>query len=238
MEAAVVLLTLASYGLAGYLWWRDGTPIYACTLLSGHIAALVSPLWIVLYGVSYRSDLAVMSTMFAQPLLRPVFLASAWIYSLPALLVLYLYRSHWWSPGYLAGLLTYAIFLLYHLIIETLGLQMNVWSYSAVPALPLGISHALLSAVMAGGISLALLYGLLLIYQFAWLSMLVTLLPATLVLSLLIHGVLGAPLWIARLLTSQEWAVSIGLVSTLALLGAAVHIIARGLENIDQGRLV
>jgi hypothetical protein len=237
MDFLAILLTLLCYGLAGYFWWQYKTPVYVVILLSGHVAALASPLWSLLYGVAYRSDLAIMTTLFDRPLFRTLFIASAWFYTLPALLVFYLYQTRWWFPGYITGLLTYAAFMLYHLLIEALGLRANLWSYSNTTALPF-ISSPFLSALMAALISLALLYVLLITYRYALPSMLVTLLPATLAISLLIHGLLGAPLWIALLLEAQSWTISIGMISTLALLGWAIHILTHGLTQADQGLTV
>ncbi|MFP4441472.1 MAG: hypothetical protein ACLFVO_29945 [Chloroflexaceae bacterium] len=234
MEAVVVLVTLACYGLAGFLTWRYQTPLFVFILLSGHIGALGSPLWSYLYNVFYQSDLVVMTTLLDVPLFRMVFIASAWFYTLPSMIVFALYRAHWWFPNYLSVVLTYAVFLFYHLIIETLGLRLSLWYYATTVELPFGFSHALISAVMAALISLALLHVLLIVYRFSWSSMLLVLLPTTLVLSLLVHGVLGAPLWIAQLLTVQSWATLIGLVTTLALLLWAGHIVARGLEQVYQ----
>lgn len=240
MEAAVVLFTLVCYGSAYVVWWRYESPLFFFALLSGHIGALASPLWMPLYGVVYRSDLAVVQVLFSQPLFRAVLIASAWFYTLPALAGLVLCRMRWWSSGYATSLIAYGIFLFYHLAVEMLGLQFNVWSYSTIGALPLGVPHALVSAVMGALISLVLLYVLLVINHFAWPSVLIVLLPATLMSSLIVHGVLGAPLWIARVLSTQEllatqnWAVSVGLISTILLLIWAIHIISRGLQRADQ----
>jgi hypothetical protein len=63
--------------------------------------------------------------------------------------------------------------------------------------------------------------------------MLLVLLPATLLASLFVHGLLGAPFWITLLIDMQSWVLSIGALSTLALLIWAVHIIARGLGGVE-----
>jgi hypothetical protein len=168
-------------------------------------------------------------------------MGAGWFYTLPAMVVLYLYRYQLQMrfSGYLTGLVIYGAFLFYHLILETIGLRFQIWSYQSPATMPLGISSALLSVIMAALISLGLLYLLLVIYRYGWLSMLLTLLPSTLVLSLLIHGILGAPLWIAmfgisRLLPGQSWVITIGLISTLALLAWAVHIVCWGLQHVDE----
>jgi hypothetical protein len=93
---------------------------------------------------------------------------------------------------------------------------------------------------MAALISLILLYVLLLVRRFAWLSMLLTLLPATLLASLLVRGLLGGPLWVSLIINdlqewvvAQDWVVQIGVVGTLALLIWAIHIVARSLSQIE-----
>jgi hypothetical protein len=241
MEFAVLLVTLICYALALVLWWYQQTPIFLFTLLSGHVAALASPLWMLLYGVVYQPDLSVLYEIAGLRFVTPVVLGAAWFYSLPALLILYLYRYQLDIPfsGYLTGVIIYGGMFFYHLLMEMVGLRLGVWHYNVTSTLPLGFSNALLSIIMAALVSLALLYLLLQVYRFAWFSMLLTLLPATLALSLLIHGVLGAPLWIAlfgiaRLLPQQSWAITVGLLSTLALLGWAVHIICWGLAHTDR----
>lgn len=237
MEGFALLVAVVCYGLAGYLWWRLRTPVYLFTLVSGHVGALASPLWAILYNIVYRPDLESLATLFGRPLLRNQFIASSWYYTLPAMIVLFLYQSRWWFPGYFSGLLTYIVLLLYHLILETLGLRTNIWTYTT-STLPFSVSNALISAMMAALVSLGLLYVLLLTYRYAPISLLLTLLPATLVLSLLVHGLIGAPLWLALLLPmarDQFWVVSIGLVSTLALLAWAIHIVTNGLRQVDKG---
>jgi hypothetical protein len=123
--------------------------------------------------------------------------------------------------------------LFYHTILESIGLRLGLWTYSGAPALPLGISHALLSTVMAALISLAFLYVLLLTRRSSLPGLLLALLPALLLLTLLVRGLLGAPLWVAQLIDEPTWIVTIGMLSTLGLLLWAIHIVARGLSRIE-----
>jgi hypothetical protein len=62
--------------------------------------------------------------------------------------------------------------------------------------------------------------------------MLLAVLPAALLLSLLVHGLLGAPLWIALLLDGQQWAVLAGMLSTVVLLVWAAQIITAGIRRL------
>lgn len=232
MEVLVILLMIICYGLAGYLAWQQQTPIYLLALVSGHLSALVSPLWRTLYGLNYSLSLGTVQTLIGQPVPLPVLFGAGWFYPLPALAVFYLYMTRWWFPGYLSGALTFAVFWLYHLLIELLGLRASLWSYQA-SSLPLGSSNPMLTALMAGLVSFGLLYVLLMVQRYAWTSMAIALLPATLLISLLVHGLLGAPLWIALLLDGQPWAVAIGLVSNLALVVWAVQIITSGIRRLQ-----
>jgi hypothetical protein len=124
------------------------------------------------------------------------------------------------------------IFLLYHLLIELVGLRANLWSYREA-ALPMGLPSPLLSAIMAGLISYAALYVLLSTYRYAWLSMALAIIPSVLLISLLIHGLLGAPLWIALALNGASWTVGLGAISALALLLWAIQIITGGLRRVE-----
>lgn len=233
MEAIAVLMALVWYGLAIYLWWNQQRPIFFVALVAGHFSSLTAPLWSLLYPAIYRPNLETLFTLFGQPVPTAQFMAAAWFYPLPALLVLYLYSIHWWFAGYLTALLTYAAFLFYHTILESIGLRMGLWSYSGAAALPLGISHALLSTLMSALISLAFLYVLLLARRSSLPGLLLALLPAPLLLNLLVRGLLGAPLWISQRLDDPSWIVTIGTVSTLGLLIWAIHIVARGLSRIE-----
>jgi hypothetical protein len=232
MTVAALLILILCYGLAGYLTWLQRTPIYLLALCSGHLSSLASPLWELLYQVRYNEAFAVVRVLFEQPIPWPVVTGSGWYYPLPALLVFYLYRARWWFPGSLTGLLTYLVFLLYHLLIQAVGVRSGTWVYNG-DALPFGVPALLIAALMAAFISLGVLYALISVWRYALLSMLIALLPVTLVLSLFVHGLLGAPLWIALFLDAPTWAVSLGLVSSLALLAWAVQIMTYGLSRLE-----
>ncbi len=232
MQFAAILLLFVCYGLAVYLGWLQRTPLYLFTLFAGHLSALASPLWRILYDVSYHLDFATIQTLLGQPVPVPVLLGAGWYYTLPALAVFYLFTARWWFPGAVTGVLTFLVFLLYHLLIETIGLRTQTWSYNG-GALPLGFSKPLLAAIMAGLITYGLLYALLAVHRSTWQNMLLVLLPTPLLLSLLVHGLLGAPLWAALLLDGQDWAVLAGLLSTLLLLAWAAQIITGGIRRLS-----
>jgi hypothetical protein len=235
MELAATLLLIICYGLGGYLAWAQRTPLYLLALVAGHLGSLASPLWRVLYGVRYSLDLPTVETLLGQPVPLPVVLGSGWYYPLPALVVFFLFSTRWWFPGTVTGVLTYLIFLLYHLLIETIGLRTNTWSYFGLD-LPLGFSAPLLAAIMAGLVSYGMLYTLLAVHRFAWGSLALAVLPSILALSLLVYGLLGAPLWIALLLEGEAWAVAVGMAVTLALLLWAGQIITGGIKRLTGTR--
>lgn len=231
MQFAAILLLLVCYGLAVYLGWLQRTPIYLFTIAAGHFAALASPLWRTLYAVAYSADLGTTQSLLGQPVPALVLFGSGWFYPLPALIVFYLYGARWWFPGLLTGALTFLVFVLYHLLIETVGLRSQTWAHSG-PTLPLDFSKPLLAAIMAGLVSYGVLYAVLAAHRSSWQGMLLAILPAPLLMSLLIHGLLGAPLWAALLLGGQSWAVLAGLLSTLVLLAWAAQIITGGIKRL------
>ena len=103
-------------------------------------------------------------------------------------------------------------------------------------AYPRGGSPALLGAALGALVSLGLLYTRLITHRYALTSLLYTLLPSTFLLSLLIHGLLGASLWVPTLLGATSlgvvlptWVATIGMLATVALIGWAIHLGAWGL---------
>lgn len=236
MAAGIFLLTVGAYALAFFLWYRERTPNYIVGLLAGHISSLPSPLWQELYRFSYSPQWTPLYTAFGNPLPRLVFIA-AWTWMIPPLVIFFLYRHHWWEPGYFIGLLTFVLFVVYYLIIETLGLRANWWRYDGVAALPLGLRVTFLSALMNALVGLGTLSLLILTRRYAWLSLLLLLLPMPLILSLFVNGLLGAPLYTALLLQAQSWAGVIGLIGTLGLLLWGAHIVASAFEGQRSERL-
>src|SRR4029079_10122390 len=138
MQLGVILLTFGAYGLAGYLWWREHSPNYLIALVAGNLVSLLSPLWQSLYGFSYDNRLPAFYTLLGHPLPREVFLA-AWTIMLPPLVIFYLFRHRWWLSSYTTGLLTFALFVIYHLVIETSGVRAGWWCYSGQTSLPFGL---------------------------------------------------------------------------------------------------
>ncbi len=237
MEPGIILFTLGVYGLAVYLGWRDRAPNYVIALVAGHISALPSPLWQMLYGFRYNERFpSVYEWLIQLPriateshtLPRPIFLA-AWTIMLPPLLIFYLFRRNWWFASYATVALTYAVFVIYHATVETIGIGAGWWAYAARPASPLNISLPIQAGLMNGLVSIGALAALLFTRRYSFTSLLVFLVPVPLVLSILVHGVLGAPLYATRLLEAQTWVGLIGMVGTLTLILAGAHIVASSL---------
>lgn len=245
MEVGIVLLTLCAYGAAIFLWVRERTPNYLVAMLGGHLAVLISPLWQALYHFAYNDRFATLyrlgganqalSQLQLYTLPRPIFLLG-WAIVLPALIVFYLFRHRWWFPGYVTSLLTFVLFVLFYLLIETLALRQGWLRYSGEVDLPLGLPQTILSAIMSGLVALGVLAALLLTRRYSLSSLLMIVLPIPLALSLLVNGLLGAPLYTALLLQAQSWAGAIGLVGTLGLLLSGAHIIAGSLERPREWR--
>lgn len=260
MEPGIVLLTIGVYGLAGYLWWHEQTPNYLIALVAGHCGSLLSPLWQSLYGFVYNQQFPPLYTLFGNPLPRPIFIG-AWTIMLPPLLIFFLFRHRWWFTGYTTGLLTFVLFVLYHLLVESVGVRAGWWCYTgrsalpidvplmplapppvspscSAPVLPFGMPVAYLSALMNGLVSLGLLSVLLLTHRYAWTSLIWILPPIPLLLSLFVNGLLGAPLYAALLLRAQSWAGAIGMLGTLGLLVWGAHIVAGSLSQPNNWRQV
>jgi hypothetical protein len=253
MQLGIILLTVGAYGLAFFLWWREYSPNYLIAILAGHLGSLLSPLWQSLYGFSYSNQFSPLYTLLGHPLPRVIFL-SAWTIMLPSLLIFYLFRHRWWFSGYITCIMTFVLFVLYHLLIELIGISRGWWCYTGQatlpfglpllpqapasaaalcsdPVLPFGIPVTFLAALMNGLVSLALLSVLLLTHRYSWTSLVLLLLPMPLLLSLFVHGLLGAPLYAALLLGAQSWAGAIGLLGTLGLLIWGAHIVAGSLNQ-------
>lgn len=247
MDVSVILLTLCAYAVAIFLWVRERAPNYMVAMLGAHLAALLSPFWQALYGFSYNQRLpelyhlggddrlrALMS-LDAHVLPRPIFVI-AWVGVFPALVVFYLFRHRWWFPGYITSLLTFILFVIYHLLIETIGLRQGWLQYTSSAQLPFNLPAPLLSALMNALVSLGVLAALLLTRRYSLSSLLTIVLPIPLALTLLVYGLLGAPLYTALLLQAQSWAGAIGLVGTVGLLASGAHIIAGSLERPSEWR--
>lgn len=229
MEFLVLLVALACYGLAVLAWRRERTPLYLIVLLSGQVGVAVVPLWNLLYNNPYSADLAVFSEPFGIPLYNIQMFAASWHYTLPVLLVFYLYNARWWHPSYALSLLIFASFLLYHSLLEAAGIWLGFWAYEDTATLPVGISPALMSTLMAALISLALTYVVMTVRRYSWQSMLAFMLPAPLLISILVRGLIGAPFWIVQALNLADWAQLIGSASSIVLTVVGVHIFADSL---------
>lgn len=225
MELGILLFTIGAFGIASLLALRDRHPHYLIALASGQIATLLSPLWQRLYGFSYDPSFSPLFRVFDYPLPTAIFLAG-WTLMLPPLAIFFLYQRRWWISGYVTGSLTFVLFTLYHILIETIGVRAGWWQYADGGALPFDIGVNVLAGLMNGLVSLGGLAVLLITRHYVWPMLLAVVLPTPLLMSVLVHGLLGAPLYTVLLLRAQSWAAAIGMFGTLGLLLWGVHIIA------------
>lgn len=226
MEIGLFILTLGVCGLAVFLGLRERTFIYLVALAAGSFATVATPLWQLLYRFSYHPQYPALLEFLEQPLPSIVALAG-WTTMIPPLLVFYLARQRWWFGSYVTLVLTYILFVLYHLLIESIGTRAGWWSYGPLPALPFGLQPMLVAALMNGLTGLGILAILLLARHYALASLLVFVLPAPLILNVLVHGMLGAPLYtVIQLNAETGWTGALGLGGTLILTLWGVHILA------------
>jgi hypothetical protein len=236
MELGLTILTIAVYGLAIYQGLRERTALYVVALLAGQVGTLGSPIWQILYRFSYAPDLTPALTLFDNPLPRTV-LVGGWLTVFPALLAIVLSRRRAWFTSYAAALLLFSAFLIYFIMLETLGTRARYWVYSGA-TISLDISTTLLAAIMHALVTLGMLAALQVTRHYTLGSLLVFLLPVPLVLGSVVHGLLGAPTFTVLLLrtympglVTESWADTIGVVGTLLLLGWAVHLVASTLAR-------
>ncbi|KAB8141910.1 hypothetical protein F8S13_17415 [Chloroflexia bacterium SDU3-3] len=237
MQLVITILTVVLFALSVYLWWREHSPMYCIALFAGMFGTLASPLWQLLYRFSYDPALgrAVAYLGFGVP---GVVVMGGWLLVLPALLIFYLTRVGWWFSGYLSGWLAFVLFVVFHMLIEVFGTKAMWFSYDSAVYLPFGIQLAVISALMNALITLGTLSVLILSQRYALTSLLLILLPTPLVLSLFIHGLLGAPLYATLFLQlhriTSGWATSIGVLGTIGLLAWGAHTMASVLAS-QQG---
>jgi hypothetical protein len=236
MELGVIILTLGVLGLAVFQGLRERTTLYVVALVAGMVSTLPSPLWQLLYGFAYQPALAPILSLFGNPLPRTVFFAG-WLVMFPALLTIALSQRRAWFTSYLAAILLFSIFLVYHILIETIGTRSGWWGY-ANPLLPLNIASTMLAAIMNALVSLGVLAALQVTRHYTIGSMLIFLLPIPVLLRLFVHGLLGAPIFTGLLLrtylpslVTESWADLIGALGTLALLVWAIHLVASTLAR-------
>ncbi len=231
MELGVIILTVGIFGLAVFQGIRERTTLYVVALLAGQLSTLPSPLWQLLYRFQYQPTLVPALAFFEHTLPRAVLLAG-WTIVFPPLLTIALSRRRAWFTSYLAAVLLFTIFLVYHIAVEAIGTRTGWWQYSAA-LLSLNLSSTILAALMNAIVSLGILAALQVTRHYTFASLILFLLPVPLLLRVLVHGLLGAPVFTGLLLrtympslVTESWADLIGVLGTLAMLGWAIHLVA------------
>ncbi len=149
-----------------------------------------------------------------------VILLGAWLITLPPLVILFLIRQRLWFSGYLTSVMTFALFVLFYVLLETIGVGARLWLYGDRAMLPLDIPMTLFAGLSHGLVAFGVLAILIFTRHYSLMSQLIFLLPAPLIMSVVVHGMLGAPLYTILLLNAQSWAGIIGMAGSLGLLAA------------------
>lgn len=218
-----------------YIGWAQRLPVFVSGLISGQLGVLAAPLWAVLYQSSYQDTLFSVGQVLGQPITVLVFLAGTWYFTLPGLVLAAVYAWYGWQPRYLQALLVFAAVLLYHVLLESTGLNMGLWQYTSQVVLPFNISHAMVSTAMSAVISFAGGYVLLLVARAGTSSLLYLALPAFLLLAVLVRGVLGAPFWLMVQVAPTAAPVTLlATLVTLLLLAWSVHIVAGSFARLHR----
>lgn len=230
-----LIITLVFYAAAGWLWWQQRNPLYILALLASQLSTWLDPVWRLLYTLQTVPGLGSLIAALATPFDPIRSLPAAWPDPLPALIIVGLYLYRWWTPGLGSGLFTFVVFVSFQLLISILNLR-PATPPLLLQTLPFGVRVELLAALMSATMSYGLCYVFLTVQNYSWPSMAVAILPMPTLFSVLIYGVIGAPLLIGRLLPDGEWPGRIGLILTLALLGWCVYIISSALNRLDRWR--
>jgi len=163
------------------------------------------------------------------------------VLALPALVVFYGLRHHWWGLHYAWAWGFFLAFTLYFLFVTGLETRYNVTLFTR-PRLPDGGAiEGLLTAVLLAGISFGLLYAFVTTRHYSLQIAVVPLLASGLAASTLLIGLLCSPFWVARLLYERanlrdQLVLGAALVSLLLVLWA-VHLLASGLHAGRRQRL-
>ncbi|WP_029214417.1 hypothetical protein [Kallotenue papyrolyticum] len=244
MSPLLLLLTLAVYGVAGYLFWRERSVCYLLTLIGGHLAMLLMPLWERAYQLA-PADGAGLVLADGVAIAWPVLIYGGVLLVLPALLFYYGLRHRWWPRHYAVLWTGYAVAVLYFAVVDA-GLERGNQGL-------IGLSHlaaaaivppTLTQAMLLAGVSLFVLYAMISTRHYGLQMALVPLLLAAIVGSLLFLGILGGPLWVAGLLAQQGvldergWLISLATLISLLLVLWGVHLLAAGLHSGRRQHLV
>jgi hypothetical protein len=229
MSVLLAVITLLVYGLAIFLFLREGTLRYLLVLLAGHIAMLSTPLWARLYRFVITEETGLSIFGLAQVPWNLV-LGGGVLLVLPALIFYYGLRHGFWACHYAALWGTYIVFALYFLVYERLfagliSLQGSVLEVLDDTPFPAPFMIALLLA----GVSLGIVYVVVSTRHFAFHIAVMPLLLSGLISMLVFLGIFASPLWIISLIGLTEvsmWAIWGGILISLGLVLWGIHLLA------------
>lgn len=238
MSPLLVVVTLGVYALAIALLWLDRSLRYLLTVLAGHLAMLLVPLWERLYGVDPTAGPQI-PILGSIELSWPVVIGGGAVLALPVIVFFAGIRHKLWPRHYAAIWLGYGVFVLYFLLVDWL-LERSGASLLTPAALVAGtpVPPVLVQAVLVAGASLGMLYALISTRHYSLSVALLLILLSGLVASLVFLGIFASPLWAAGFLGQSSTVVAAGALVSLLLVLWGVHLLAAGLHSARRQQLV
>lgn len=229
MSPLLVLITIVIYAVAMLLLVRERSLRYLLMLFAGHIAMLLTPIWQVLYGIDPVGNGLSLLGRYEVP--WPLLVGGGPLLALPPLLLYYGLRHGWWPRHYAAIWLSYAVFLIYFLLLEAVLERGGAGLFSnAVIVEDTFIPAPLVQAILLAGVSLGMAYALVSTRHYALEVAVAPLLLSGVVAALLFLGILASPLWVSGLLGQRGVLVTGGGLVSLLLVLWGVHLLASGLH--------
>lgn len=243
MVQALNLLASAAYALALFTAWQDRSVRPLLLLLAGSGAMLGQPLWARLFGntTNLTGSALQIGHLYSLPY-ATIFLGGA-LLALPALVVSYGLRHHWWQQHYAASWVFFLLFVLFFLILDTIGLDNHIAIFARPQLDSIILLASLLQVLLLAGVSFGLLYSFVVTRHYALRIALLPLLLSGLAATFLFNGILASPFWVASFIEQRssltgsilpEQLILVAAVVAIALVLWGIHLLASGLH---EGRL-
>lgn len=241
MVSLLTGLSLIAYIAAVSIYWTDKTLRPPLLLLAGSVATLAQPLWSFLLGAAPRISGSVIIVGSSYILPFWTFLGGGVVLALPALVVFYGLRHHWWGLHYAWAWTFFLAFMLFFLVFTALEGRYDVLLFARPDITNSGLLGALLQAALLAGTSFGLLYSFVTTRHYGLQIAVLPLLGSGLAAAFVLIGVLSSPFWVAHLLhqrahLSDRIVLGSAIVSLLLVLWA-VHLLASGLHAGRRQRL-
>jgi hypothetical protein len=229
MSPLLVLITILIYAVAIVLLVRERSLRYLLMLAAGHITMLLTPIWQVLYGIEPVGGGLSLPGGFEVP--WALLIGGGPLLALPPLLLYYGLRHGWWPRHYAAIWLSYAVFLIYFLLLEAILERSGTGLFSsAVIVEDTFVPAQLVQAILLAGVSLGMAYALVSTRHYALEVAFAPLVLSGMVSAALFLGILASPLWVSGLLDQRGLIVTSGALVSLLLVLWGVHLLASGLH--------